>query len=65
MLVWSVFLSFVCHDDSLLRSFDKYNPFHHEKDIEFLAAAEHQQRTKLLVAKEDVGRRGGGENKPG
>eukprot|EP00729_Bicosta_minor_P012558 gene12558-7650_t len=55
VLVWSVFLSFVCHDDSLLRSFDKYNPFHHEKDIEFLAAAEHQQRTKLLVAKEDVG----------
>ena len=49
VLVWSVFLSFVCHDDSLLRSFDRFNPFHREEDIEFLAAAEEETKHALLA----------------
>jgi hypothetical protein len=34
VLIWSVFLSFVCHDDSMLRTFDRFNPSSHvDNDI--------------------------------
>jgi hypothetical protein len=36
LLVWTLFMSYVCHDDALLRAFDAYNPFLREADHKML-----------------------------
>lgn len=36
LLVWTLFMSYVCHDDALLRAFDAYNPFLREADRKML-----------------------------
>jgi len=52
VVFWQVFMSLVCHDDSLLRRMDKFNPFTTEKiveeDIAFLEAATAQQYLSLM-----------------
>lgn len=38
LLVWTLFMSYVCHDDALLRRFDKWNIFLTDDDRKKLAA---------------------------
>ena len=37
LLVWTIFMSYVCHDDALLRAFDPYSPFLTEADRRMLS----------------------------
>ena len=32
LLGWTLFMSYVCHDDALLRRFDRHNPFMTDAD---------------------------------
>ena len=37
LLGWTLFMSYVCHDDEMLRRFDDYNPFLTQGDRASLA----------------------------